>query len=109
MLEVTRGPLNHLAGRRPGRTPLRHPLRQLPDISGMFNIQDCCLDSGRADVCAAVAEPYIVSHITTGYIGREPGPANQVLVAAGQEGTNGVTDDECTASCPGSDGPASAI
>jgi hypothetical protein len=96
MLEVTRGPMNHLAGRRQGRTPLHHPQLPLSDLArlpGLFSIQDCCLDSGRADVCAAVAEPYIVSHIMTGYIERDPGLANQVVVAAGQDGPTGVLDD----------------
>jgi hypothetical protein len=71
----------------------------LPELiipPGMFNTQDCRLDQASADVCEAIAEPYIVSHIMTGYIGHGPGPANQVLVAAGQDETTGGTDDaEC--------------
>jgi hypothetical protein len=113
MSKAMGGPLNHLSGRRQGRSPLRHPVPQLQQLlpdpiipPGMFNTQDCCLDSGHVDVCKAMADPYIVSHIVTGYIGQEPGPANQVLVAAGQEETNGVTDDDDrTIAGHGSDGP----
>ena len=73
MSEVMRGPMNHLSGRRQGRNPLRHPVPQmqplLPNLTippGMFNTQDCRLDQASGDICAAMADPYIVSHIVTG-------------------------------------------
>jgi hypothetical protein len=84
----------------------------LSNIPGMFNIQDCCFDYGRADqavhvdICEVMAEPCIVSHILTGYIEHYPGSASQVLVASGQDGPTGAIDDvERTAACPDRDEP----
>jgi hypothetical protein len=95
--------MNHLSGRRRGRTPLHYPPSPPPDLPrlppGIFNVQDCYLDYACADSSVRIqihellADPHIVSHITTGYIGHEPGPANQVVVAAGQDGPNGALDD----------------
>lgn len=100
MLDVTKGPMNHLSGRRQGRNPLRRPLApptEMPCPPGMFNVQDCYFDYGRADaavrvdICELLADPYIVSHISTGYSDLSPEAISQVLVASGEDGTNGVT------------------
>ena len=80
------GPMNHLSARRRGRTPLHHsstqpfllPQSQLPILTD--HVQDCYLDSGPVDVCAVVADPYIVSHIMTGYSDRSLELSSGVLV-----------------------------
>jgi hypothetical protein len=112
MLEVIRRPLNHLTGRRLGRITPPAAAASLLCLPGMYNVQDCYFDYGRADESVRIdihellADPCIVSHTTTGYIERYPGAANQVLVAAGQDGSNGAIDDvERTTSRPDRDEP----
>jgi hypothetical protein len=59
-------------------------------LVAVASVQDCYLDWRAVDVADASAGPNIVSRITTGYSGRYPGPANEVLVAAGRTEPPGV-------------------
>jgi hypothetical protein len=79
-------PLSHLANRLARRLPPR-PAPHPPCLICWADVQDCRADyprDGPVDVQAAVPGPYIVSRITTGYSGRDPGPAGGVLVATGR-------------------------
>lgn len=102
--------MNHLTGRRLGRITPPTAAASLLALPGMYNVQDCYFDYGRADSSVRIeihellADPCIVSRIMTGYIERYPGAANQVVVAAGQDGPNGANDDARTTSGPGHDG-----
>jgi hypothetical protein len=80
--------MNHLTfGRHlERRLPPRMVLPSMPLIT---HIQDCYFDYERADSSVVIeihellADPYIVSRITTGYSGRSHGSASEVLVISG--------------------------
>lgn len=103
MSKVMGGPLNHLSSRRRGRTPLHYPPLAPPwppyPCPAMGNIQDCYFDYERADpsvcvtICELLSDPCIVSQVMTGYIEHCPGLANQVLMAAGEDGPTGANND----------------
>jgi hypothetical protein len=82
--------MNHLTARRRGVNPLHRPPPSIPDLSGLGNVQDCYFDYMRADSSVRVeiyellADPYIVSYISTGYSDRSPELVSQVFMAAGQ-------------------------
>jgi hypothetical protein len=95
MSRTPRGPMSHLAGRRARRLPLQPavphwwPLEPVPELAVDWppdHVQDCycdCAEPAHIVVQEAGPGPHIVSRIVTGYSGRSPGPANDVLLVSG--------------------------
>jgi hypothetical protein len=85
--------MNHLMNRRQGRRPPPSPGPTPWPPSGLAvvgSVQDCYLNWRAVDVVDASAGPNVVSRITTGYSGRSPGPASDVLIASGRTEPPGV-------------------
>jgi hypothetical protein len=84
--------MNHLTARRHARQVHtgRHPPPFLPSVPGLplpppEQPQDAFLDCNQANVATAVADPYVVSHITTGYSDRNLEFTEHTLVTSWQD------------------------